>query len=367
MQSQDQKYMQRALELAALGLGRTSPNPVVGAVLVKDGIIVGEGYHRQAGTPHAEIVALQRAGSLARGASIYVSLEPCCHHGKTPPCTEALIKAGVKRVIAATLDPNPLVEGKGAARLREAGIEVALDVLKEEADRLNEAFFKYIRDQRPFVTMKTAMTLDGKIASYSGDSRWISSEASRQYVHHLRNTYDAIMVGIGTVIADDPMLNTRLDSVNSRDPLRVILDGELRLPEGSKIAQTSQKQRTLLIANQSCDKQRVDKFEQLGIEVLILDGEGALLSLPAVLEELGRRKVLSLLLEGGAEVNAAMLENRLVDKIHWFIAPKIIGGNAAPGPVGGGGRRFMKEALELREVTWQSIGSDLLLTAYTGW
>jgi len=363
----DERFMFRALELASRGLGRTRPNPVVGAVVVKGGQVVGEGFHRKAGTPHAEIIALQQAGERARGAEIYVSLEPCCHYGLTPPCTESLIKAGVKRVVAATLDPNPLVAGKGLSRLKEAGIEVVVGVLKEDADRLNEAFFKYIQKKRPFVTMKTAMTLDGKIASCTGDSRWISSEPSREFVHRLRNTYDAVMVGIGTVLADDPQLNTRLEVKDRQDPIRVVIDGGLELPINSRIVQSSREQKTLVFANCSCDQMKVSELEEYGVEVIQLDGEGPLLSLPEVLDELGKRNICSLLLEGGAELNSAMLENRLVDKVHWFIAPKIIGGKTAPGPVGGAGRELMKQALELRDGKWETIGPDCLLTAYTGW
>lgn len=363
----DEYYMQRALNLAARAQGRTSPNPVVGAVLVKDGQVVGEGYHRKAGTPHAEVMALQRAGENARGATLYVTLEPCCHFGRTPPCCEAVIDRGVVRVVAATLDPNPLVAGKGMARLREAGIATGVGILQEEAWRLNEFFFKYIKEGRPFVTLKTAMTLDGKIATSSGDSRWISSEAAREYVHRLRNLYDAIMVGIGTVLADDPLLNTRLNIEEVRDPLRVILDPQLQLPLKSKIVQSGREQATLVFTNRLRDSGQVEVLEGLGVEVVSLDEEGPVLELDLVLEELGKRGILSVLLEGGAEINAAMLNKRLVDKLIWVIAPKIIGGKTAPSPVAGPGCQLMSEALLLSNVQMEKLGPDFILTAYTGW
>jgi len=363
----DEYYMQRALNLAARARGRTSPNPAVGAVLVKDGQVVGEGFHRKAGTPHAEVMALQRAGESARGATLYVSLEPCCHMGRTPPCCEAVINQGVARVVAATLDPNPLVAGQGIARLQKAGISTGVGILQEQARRLNEFFFKYIKEGRPFVTLKTAMTLDGKIATHTGDSRWISSEAAREYVHRLRNLHDAIMVGIGTVLADDPQLNTRLNIEERRDPLRVILDPDLQLPLDSKIVVSSREQATLVFANRTGDPERIKVLEERGVEVYSLEGEGPVLELDLVLKELGQRGICSLLLEGGAEINAAMLEKRLVDKLIWVIAPKIIGGKAAPGPVAGPGRQLMSEALRLDDVQMEKLGPDFILTAYTGW
>lgn len=363
----DEHYMQRALNLAARAQGRTSPNPAVGAVLVKNEQVVGEGYHRRAGTPHAEIMALQRAGEHARGATLYVTLEPCCHFGRTPPCCETVINHGVARVVAATLDPNPLVAGKGMARLREAGIATEVGILREQAWRLNEFFFKYIKEGRPFITLKAAMTLDGKIATYSGDSRWISSEAAREYVHRLRNLYDAIMVGIGTVLADNPQLNTRLNIEERRDPLRVILDPGLQLPPEGKIVQSSLEQCTLVFTNRIKDPGQVEMLEGQGVEVFSLDGEGPVLDLDQVLKELGRRGICSLLLEGGAEVNAAMLEKHLVDKLIWVIAPKIIGGKTAPGPVGGPGRQLMSEALVLENIQMEKLGPDFIFTAYTGW
>lgn len=365
----DLQYMTQALELAARALGRTSPNPVVGAVIVRDQDIVGCGYHKKAGMPHAEVEALKQAGDKARGATLYVTLEPCCHYGRTPPCTQAVVNAGIKRVVIATLDPNPLVAGKGMFILQQAGLEVEAGLMQEEAGRLNEFFFKYISEHRPFVTLKTAMTLDGKIASHKGDSRWVSSTDARKWVHELRNVYDAIMVGIGTVLADDPQLNTRLDRDDRRDPVRVIIDGGLDLPLNGKIALSSRRQPTLVFCNKHCseERERVRDLEALGIEVIASEGDDGLVPLEPVLHELGRRGLCSLLLEGGAELNASMLAGRLVDKVHWVVAPKIIGGRTAPGPVGGRGLDLMEQAWELKDVRCDKLGPDVLFTAYTGW
>ncbi|HQA08446.1 MAG TPA: bifunctional diaminohydroxyphosphoribosylaminopyrimidine deaminase/5-amino-6-(5-phosphoribosylamino)uracil reductase RibD [Syntrophomonadaceae bacterium] len=367
MSNDDHHYMQRALQLAALGLGRTSPNPVVGAVIVKNGIIVGEGYHQKAGTPHAEIHALRQAGEQARGADIYVTLEPCSHYGRTPPCVNALIEAGIKRVVAAVLDPNPLVAGQGIEILNNAGIETKVGVLEEPARRLNEAFFKFITTNRPFVALKTAITLDGKIATRKGNSRWITSPEARRYVHQLRNRYDAIMAGIGTVLADDPMLNTRLDDPTARDPVRIIVDGQLDLPLDSQIANTSRKQTTLVYTSRNADRGREKALKQKGLEVIRIDGTQNNLDLSQVMDDLGKRGMISVLVEGGAGLNASLLEQKLVDKLYWFIAPKIIGGSQAPGPVGGSGAASMDEAILLHDIQQQQIGDDLLIEAYTRW
>ena len=269
----DHIYMRRALDLAALALGRTSPNPVVGAVVVKDSQIVGEGYHQKAGTPHAEIHALRQAGDRAAGATVYVSLEPCSHFGRTPPCADALIAAGVKKVVIACLDPNPQVAGQGMQKLMDAGIEIESGIMQEEALQLNEAFFKYIQTARPFVAIKTAMTLDGKIASKTGDSRWITSPDARTYVHQIRNTYDAILVGIGTVLHDDPMLNTRLESDDARDPIRVIIDSQLDLPMDSQIVRSSHEQRSIVFCSSAADIQKQAALEAYGCEIIRLDSE----------------------------------------------------------------------------------------------
>lgn len=365
MENIDEKYMMRALELAGKAAGRTSPNPLVGAVVVKENKIIGEGYHQKAGTPHAEIHALNAACSDAAGATLYVSLEPCCHYGKTPPCTEAIINAGIKRVVAAIVDPNPRVAGQGLKILKEAGIETEVGILQEAALQQNEIFFKYIKTQMPFVAIKTAMTLDGKIASYTGDSRWITGEESRKYVHDLRNTYDAIMVGIGTVLADDPQLNTRLEAQDIRDPLRVIIDGNLDLPLESKIAASSRKQATIVFCSMNADESKARNLEALGMEIIRMETYGNNVPLTEVLKILAGRRVTSILVEGGAEINASLFNSDLVDKVYSFIAPKIIGGRSAPTPVAGDGQPFMREARELITTEIKRFDNDVLIIAKT--
>jgi len=360
----DNKYMKRALNLARLAQGRTSPNPIVGAVLVKDGEVVGEGYHLRAGRPHAEINALNQAGEQARDATLYVTLEPCSHYGKTPPCVDAVIAAGVKRVVVAILDPNPRVAGQGVNRLRKAGIEVRVGVLEEEARRNNEFFFKYITWGIPFVTLKSAMTLDGKIATYTGDSRWVTGEDSRRFVHQLRNVYDAILVGIGTVIKDDPLLNTRLEVEGRRDPVRVILDEKLQLPLDSQIAASAAQQSTLVFTSNQASEERAALLEDRGIKVIAIDSDGDKLPLDAVLKALGKREIMSLLVEGGGQVNASFLKAGLVDKVYWFIAPKLCGGNRAPSPVGGRGVARMAEAVRLTSYNIDRFQEDILITGY---
>jgi len=364
MTESDQIYMQRALDLASLALGRTSPNPVVGAVIVKDGRIVGEGYHRKAGTPHAEVHALQAAGGRAAGATVYVTLEPCSHFGKTPPCADALIAAGVQKVLIACLDPNPQVAGRGMQKLMDAGIETELGIMETEALRLNEAFFKYIQTGRPFVAVKTAMTLDGKIASKTGDSRWITSADARAFVHQLRNTYDAILVGIGTVLKDDPLLNTRLEQADTRDPVRVVLDSKLELPADSQIACSARKQRSLVFCSAEASEEKQQILETAGCEIIRLQQQDSFIPLETVLDYLGSQGICSLLVEGGGQINASFLEARLADKIYSFIAPKIIGGTEAPSPVGGQGLTLMREAWELHSIEVKRFAKDILLTGY---
>jgi diaminohydroxyphosphoribosylaminopyrimidine deaminase/5-amino-6-(5-phosphoribosylamino)uracil reductase len=363
----DIHYMQRALDLARKGMGRTNPNPMVGAVIVKNGQIIAEGYHKKAGTPHAEIHALNAAGQDALFSTIYVSLEPCSHHGRTPPCADALVNAGIKRAVIASLDPNPQVSGRGLKILQDAGIETEVGVLEKEALKLNEVFFKYITSKRPFISLKTAVTLDGKIASWNGDSRWISNPASRKYVHNLRNVYDGIMVGIGTVLADDPMLNTRLDIDDKRDPLRIIIDGDLELPLESKIVKSSREQKTLVFTSRINNHSKAAQLQDAGIEIIELGGNPQKLAVKKALEILGEREVCSILLEGGAELNAYMIEHKLINKVYWFIAPKIIGGRNSPSPIAGQGIELMDNALCLHNVDMQRIQDDILITAYTGW
>jgi len=360
----DEKYMKRAIELAKRALGRTSPNPVVGAVIVQDGQIVGEGYHLLAGTPHAEIHALLKAGERAKGGTLYVTLEPCCHHGKTPPCVDAIIASGIRRVVAAVEDPNPQVSGQGIAKLRSAGIEVEVGVLREEAGRANEFFFKFITTGLPFVAVKTAMTLDGKIATRTGDSRWITGETARRFVHELRNIYDAVLVGVGTVIKDNPMLNTRLNVENKRDPIRIILDGKLEIPMDSQVVLTANHQYTLVVTSRKVDAGRITVLEETGVEVLQVGDNPEEIPLGPLLKELARLGITSILVEGGGQVNASFFEAGLVDKVYWFVAPKICGGKRAPTPVEGTGVEVMDEAIRLKQVQLEQFDDDILISGY---
>jgi diaminohydroxyphosphoribosylaminopyrimidine deaminase/5-amino-6-(5-phosphoribosylamino)uracil reductase len=352
----------RTFELAAGARGRTSPNPLVGAVVVRDGLVVGEGYHRRAGLPHAEVEALQAAGEAARGATLYVNLEPCCHTGRTGPCTEAIIAAGVKKVVAAMADPNPLVAGRGFARLREAGVEVATGILEEEAHRLNEAFIKYITIRKPFVILKTAMTLDGKIATVSGDSKWITGGKAREHVHRLRDSSDAVLVGIGTVLTDNPSLTTRLPE-GGRDPVRVILDSRARTPLEARVLNQESEAPTWIAVTETAPAERVEALKQAGAGIMVC-GPGPKVDLDLLLSELAQREIVSVLVEGGGTVNAGFALQGLVDKIIWFIAPLIVGGREAPGPVGGSGIRSLTKAIRLIDITFKEYGSDLCVEGY---
>ncbi|NLW07490.1 MAG: bifunctional diaminohydroxyphosphoribosylaminopyrimidine deaminase/5-amino-6-(5-phosphoribosylamino)uracil reductase RibD [Clostridia bacterium] len=356
--------MRRALELAARGLGRTSPNPAVGAVIVRDGRVVGEGYHQRAGTPHAEIHALRAAAEAARGGTLYVTLEPCCHFGRTPPCTEAIIAAGINRVVAAMPDPNPGVAGKGFDILRQAGIKVEIGLLAEEARRLNEAFAKFISRGLPWVTLKMALTLDGKIATRTGASRWITGPTSRTRVHELRDKHDAILVGIGTVLKDDPLLTTRLPGGRGRDAVRIILDSRLRLPLTARVINLDSVAPTVVATTEAAPASARQQLLDRGVEVLTLPAEAGRVAWQPLLAELARRNITSVLVEGGAEVNASALAAGVVDKIIAFIAPKIFGGTVAPGPVGGQGVTLPGEAWQLDNLTVEPCGEDVMLSAY---
>lgn len=354
--------MRLALELAEKGRGRTSPNPMVGAVLVRDGRVVGKGYHARAGLPHAEVEAIRDAGAAARGSTLYVNLEPCCHTGRTGPCTAAIIEAGIARVVAAMRDPNPLVAGRGLAALRAAGIEVTEGVLATEAARLNEAFVKYITTGLPFVVIKAAMSLDGKIATRTGASQWITGPAARERVHRLRDWYDAIIVGIGTVLQDNPSLTTRLPE-GGRDPVRVILDSSARTPPDARVVVQESPAPTIIATTEQAPAERVAALQARGAEVLVC-GPGPRVDVRLLMKELARREITSVLVEGGAGINAALLEDGLVDKVIWFIAPLIIGGEAAPGPVGGRGAGALEEALRLENCRWEQLGPDICFEGY---
>ncbi|MBT9139642.1 MAG: Riboflavin biosynthesis protein RibD [Dehalococcoidia bacterium] len=359
----DQHYMRLALNLAAQGLGSTSPNPMVGAVLVKDGEIIGTGYHQLAGGAHAEIIALEEAGAEADGATLYVTLEPCSHTGRTPPCTERIIAAGIRKVVVSMRDPNPLVNGRGLARLEDAGLKLKTGVLEEKAARLNEAFVKYITVGRPFVTMKAAMTLDGKIATRTKASRWISGQRSREYAHLLRRQHDAIMVGIGTLLADNPRLTVRLPE-GGRNPLRVIIDSKARTPLTAVVV-AKQPENTLIFVTDSAPEERVAALQASGVTLVRLapDLKG-FVPLPAVMDELSRREIISVLVEGGSNLNYSLLEHGLVDKVNIFIAPLLFGGNGAPSPVGGEGVATVEEAWQVRDIEINRYQADLLITGY---
>lgn len=353
--------MRRALELARRAEGRTSPNPLVGAVVVKDGKTIAEGYHSRAGGPHAEIVALRKAGSKARNADLYVSLEPCCHYGKTPPCTDAIIDSGVRRVVIGMRDPNALVGGKGIRLLRKSGIEVVTGVLREECEQLNVVFAKFIRTGRPYVTLKSALSLDGRIATRTGDSKWISGPESREWVHAMRSKVDAVLVGAGTVLADNPQLTARPKKGKGRHPARVILDGSGRIPYSAQVFKNGTSQR-IIYATGSCLKpSREKRLTKLGVEVLSLKEKNGLLDIRQLLKKLGERELTSVLIEGGAEINAEALRAGVVDKIVFFIAPMIIGGRSAKGVVGGDGIDKIRRACKIKKLTVTRMGNDLML------
>ncbi len=359
----DRHYMQLALNLAGKSRGRTSPNPMVGAVIVKAGKVVGSGYHRRAGTPHAEVNALNEAGAEARGATLYVTLEPCCHYGRTGPCTEAVIKAGITRVVVAMMDPNPQVAGKGIEKIKAAGIEVDVGVMEDEAGKLNEVFIKYIVTGKPFITAKAAVSLDGKIAARTGRSKWITSPEARKHGHKLRDWHDAVMVGIGTVLADDPRLTTRLNGAGGRDPARVILDSRARIPLNARVLTRNSKAAAIVAVTANAPPAKLEALRETGAEVLVVN-DGPQVDLVKLVKLLGKKEITSVLIEGGSAVHAAAFNAGLVDKVAWFIAPKIIGGWEAPGPVGGPGVEDPSEAVELDELKVINLGPDLLVEGY---
>ena len=354
----DAEYMRMALELAARGMGRTAPNPMVGAVIVKDGRVIGQGWHAKCGEPHAERNALASCTESPAGADMYVTLEPCCHYGRQPPCTEAILAAGIARVFVGSDDPNPLVAGKGIQILRSRGVAVYTGVCRADCDALNQVFFHYIRTKRPYVVMKYAMTLDGKIATRTGLSRWITGEAARARVHQDRNRYTAILAGVGTVLADDPLLTCRMPG--GRDPVRVICDSSLRTPLSSRIVATARTVPTIL-ATACTDEAAQAPYMAAGCRVWVLPRRDGHVDLAALMERLGAASIDSVLLEGGGTLNWSMLQAGLVQKIQAYIAPKLFGGTAAPSPVGGAGVAEPAAAVRLRQVTVTPLGEDFLL------
>lgn len=360
MHTADLKYMKRALTLARKGIGKTSPNPAVGCVIVKDGTVIGEGWHKKAGGPHAEIHALEMAGAAARGADVYVTLEPCCHTGKTPPCSEALIKAGVKRVIAGMSDPNPQVSGGGLAALKQAGITTSCGLLESDCRAINRPFIKHVTTSLPYVTYKCAMTLDGNIATITGESRWISCEESRKYVHRMRARMDAVMVGVDTVLADNPQLTVR--HVRGKNPLRVIVDTRLRTPESVIVLSDRHASKTFIATTETNPRVHARYLKQ-GATIVVCDEYDGRVSMKDLLQKLGTMGVQSILLEGGSRLAGDMLQHGLIDELVFFVAPKIIGNNGFAPFALQGGITSMSEAVMLEFTDICRIGSDIVVTA----
>lgn len=358
---EDRKYMARALELALRGLGHTRPNPMVGAVVARDGCIIGEGWHEQFGGPHAEVNAFAHCSEDPEGATLYVSLEPCAHYGKTPPCVDLVIAKKVARVVIAMEDPNPLVAGKSIRKLKEAGISVTVGVLEEKARKLNEVFLKYITARKPFVLYKAAMSLDGKTACYTGESQWISGEASREEVHMLRGCYAGIMVGAGTILADNPRLTARTKGF--ADPVRIIVDGKLSVPPVAKVFR--EEGRVIIITTSASGEGRRKDFEDMGAEIILADSEeNGKVDLSAAMTGLYLKGIDGILLEGGAELAASAFEAGIVDKVRIYVSPMIIGGKEAPGLVGGQGAASIPEAVKLKNISTEMSGEDLVVEAY---
>lgn len=360
----EEQFMKRAIELAKQGVGWTAPNPLVGAVVVKNGRVIGEGYHRKYGELHAERNALAACTEDPAGATLYVTLEPCCHYGKTPPCTEIIIEKKIAKVVIGARDPNPKVAGKGARILREHGIEVVEDYMREACDALNPVFFHYITTKTPYVVLKFAMTLDGKIATRTGASKWITGEAARNHVHQLRGRYAGILAGIGTVLADDPMLNCRIDGAHQ--PLRIILDSHLRIPMGSRLVRSAKEYPLLIVCNESIrDREegasRIQKLEEAGAKVWTLPEKNGHPDLNVLMQRLGEEKIDSVLIEGGGTVNEAALKAHIVHHVYAYIAPKIFGGEDAKTPVEGSGIRLPQECANLRLAKITVLLNDMLL------
>ena len=357
--SYNEKYMRLAMQLAGNAIGRTSPNPLVGAVIVKDNRVVGCGWHRKAGTPHAEVHALNQAGELAQGADVYVTLEPCAHYGKTPPCAKALVEAKVKNVYGGLLDVNPKVAGKGFKILEDAGIHVEYGFLQDELRKQNEVFFKWIEHKKPFVVLKAAMTLDGKIATATGQSKWITNETSRAYGYKLRDIYDGIMVGINTVIEDNPMLTARVDG--GKNPIRIVVDSSLKIDINANVVQ-DKSAKTIVATTDKADKDKILKLQAQNVDVIVVDkDENDKVDIEKLLNILGQQNICSILVEGGATLSGSFVAKKLVDKVYFFIAPKIIGGKEAKTPVAGTGILNLQEALTLKDIQIEKLEEDILI------
>ncbi|MEG9499106.1 bifunctional diaminohydroxyphosphoribosylaminopyrimidine deaminase/5-amino-6-(5-phosphoribosylamino)uracil reductase RibD [Mannheimia indoligenes] len=354
----DAQYMAYAIKLAKKAKGWTNPNPLVGCVIVKDGEIIAEGYHEKYGEWHAERNAILRSEQDLAGATAYVTLEPCCHYGRTPPCSNLLIERGIKKVFIGSRDPNPLVSGKGAEQLRAAGIEVVADFMRAECDELNPIFFHYIQTKRPYVLLKYAMTADGKIATSTGESKWITGEPARAKVQETRHQYSSIMVGVETVLADDPMLNSRMP--NAKQPVRIVCDSQLRTPLDCKLVQTAKEYRTV-IATLNDDTKVHEAYQQFGVEIVVTKADNKRVDLLELLQKLGEMQIDSLLIEGGSNLNFSALKSGCVNRVHCYIAPKLIGGKEAKTPIGGEGVSNLAEAVKLELKSTELIGDDILL------
>jgi len=362
----DKSFMEIALELAVKGQGFTSPNPMVGAVIVKDNIVVGKGYHKAVGDAHAEVNAIGDAGTLAKGATLYVTLEPCNHHGRTPPCSEKILEAGISRVVVAMKDPNPDVQGGGIDFLKMQGIDISIGVCEEKAGRLNEAYIKYVRTKRPFVIIKCAATLDGRIATKTGDSRWVSGEKSRLFVHGLRNAADAIMVGIDTIKNDNPRLTTRLNNRKGTDPVRIILDTHLSISEDARVLQPDSDSDTIIVTGTSASKDRKAAIKKKGVRIIESSVKEGLIDLDVLMDSLGSLGITSLLIEGGSRVIASSLAAGIVDKVLFFYAPKILGGDDGVPVCRGVGPDLMSESIEVKDINVQRFGDDVMIEGYIG-
>ncbi|SFC74394.1 bifunctional diaminohydroxyphosphoribosylaminopyrimidine deaminase/5-amino-6-(5-phosphoribosylamino)uracil reductase RibD [Clostridium uliginosum] len=357
----DNKYMGIALELAKKGVGKVNPNPLVGAVIVKDGEIIGQGNHEYYGGPHAEVNAIKNSTGILEGSTIYITLEPCAHYGKTPPCVDLIIEKKFKKVVIGMLDPNPLVSGKSILKLKEKGIEVISGVKKEECIKLNEVFIKYIETKIPFVFLKTATSLDGKIATCTGESKWITSDESRRDGHLLRNKLSSIMVGVNTIIMDDPELTCRIE--NGRNPIRIVLDSTLRIPINAKVIEN--KEATTIIATTiNSDKLKKEKLLSLGVKVIEVEEKDKKVNLRKLMIKLGELGIDSILIEGGGTLNFSALSEKIVDKVRFYIAPKILGGEKSKSSIGGEGFFKLSDAINLKDVTYEKLGNEIVVEGY---
>ncbi|MBO3446062.1 bifunctional diaminohydroxyphosphoribosylaminopyrimidine deaminase/5-amino-6-(5-phosphoribosylamino)uracil reductase RibD [Clostridium sp. CCUG 7971] len=358
----DKFYMNLALELAKKGKGKVNPNPMVGAVIVKDNKIIAQEYHEEYGNNHAEINAINNAKENLEGSTMYVTLEPCSHYGKTPPCVEKIIETKISKVVIASLDPNPLVSGKGVKKLVDAGVEVVTGILDYENKKLNEVFMKYIVKKIPFVIMKSAMSLDGKISTRTGESKWISSDESRENVHKLRNEVMGILVGVNTIIQDNPQLTCRLE--NGKTPIKIVVDSNLRIPLDSKVIKDAHNNRTIIITTSLAKESIVKELENKGVEIIIAESKDNSVDLNDMVKKLGQLNIDSILLEGGATLNFSAIKEGIVDKLQVYIAPKLIGGKLSKTPIGGNGIEKLKDAYQIRDISVKMLSEDILIEGY---